>query len=82
MAFKDSKHLSIRIAFDKVLRDKAFNIAKNSKYDGYQHGLASIFSKKSLMVLLKGKLLALELHKPIIKTFQKHKIYLTFMGNI
>ena len=26
---------------DKVLRDKAFNIAKNPKYDGYQRGLAS-----------------------------------------
>ena len=35
----------------KVLRDKAFNIAKNAKYDGYQRGLASIvykfFDKKS-----------------------------------
>ena len=27
-------------AFDKVSRDKAFNIAKNLKYDGYQRGLA------------------------------------------
>ena len=36
---------------DKVLRDKAFNIAKNPKYDGYQRGLASMvykfFDKKS-----------------------------------
>ena len=31
-----------RKASDKVLRDKAFNIAKNPKYDGYQRGLASI----------------------------------------
>ena len=35
----------------KVLRDKAFNIAKNPKYDGYQRGLASMvykfFDKKS-----------------------------------
>ena len=35
----------------KVLRDKAFNIAKNPKYDGYQRGLASmvynIFNGKS-----------------------------------
>ena len=39
------------IASDKVLQDKAFSIAKNPKYDGYQRGLASIvykvFDKKS-----------------------------------
>ena len=38
-------------ASDKILRDKAFNIAKNPKYDGYGSGLASIvykvFDKKS-----------------------------------
>ena len=27
---------------DKVLRDKAFNIAKNPKCDGYQRGLGSM----------------------------------------
>ena len=27
---------------NKVLRDKAFNIAKNQKYDGYWHGLVSM----------------------------------------
>ena len=32
-------------ASDKILRDKAFNIAKNPKYDGYGSGLASIFYK-------------------------------------
>ena len=39
------------MASDKVLRDKAFNIAKNPKYNGYQRGLAStvykFFDKKS-----------------------------------
>ena len=29
----------------KVLRGKAFNIAKNSKYDGYQRELASMVYK-------------------------------------
>ena len=42
MAYGDSKDLSKRTASDKVLRDKAFNIAKNPKYDGYQRGLASM----------------------------------------
>ena len=37
----DFKNLTRRIASDKILRDTAFNMAKNSKYDGYQHGLAS-----------------------------------------
>ena len=51
MAYGDFKDLARRTASDKVLRDKAFNIAKNPKYDGYQRGLASmvykLFDKKS-----------------------------------
>ena len=51
MAYGDFKDLKRRTASDKVLRDKAFNIAKNTKYDGYQRGLASMvykfFDKKS-----------------------------------
>ena len=50
MAYGDFKDLARRTASDKVLRTKAFNIAKNPKYDGYQRGLASmvykIFDKK------------------------------------
>ena len=37
---EDFKDLLRRTAPDKVLRDKACNIAKNPKYDGDQHGLA------------------------------------------
>ena len=51
MAYADFKDLARRTASDKVLRDKAFNIAKNPKYDEYQRGLASMvykfFVKKS-----------------------------------
>ena len=51
MAYRDFKNLKGRTASDKVLRDKAFNIAKNPKYNGYQRGLASMvykfFDKKS-----------------------------------
>ena len=51
MAYGDFKDLTIRTACDKILRDKALNIAKNPKYDGYQRGLASMvykfFDKKS-----------------------------------
>ena len=42
MAYGDFKDLTRRIASNKTLRDKAFNIAKNWKYDGYQRGLASM----------------------------------------
>ena len=52
IAYGDFKDLARRTAPDKVLRDKAFNIAKNPKYDGYQRGLASMvykfFDKKSV----------------------------------
>ena len=36
MAYGAFKDLTKRTASDKMLRDKAFNIAKNLKYDGYQ----------------------------------------------
>ena len=42
MAYGDFKDLAKRTASDKVLRDKAFKIAKNPKYDGYQRGLFSM----------------------------------------
>ena len=49
--YSDSKGLTKRTVTDKVLRDKAFNIAKDPKYDGHQRGLASMvynfFDKKS-----------------------------------
>ena len=45
MAYGDFKDLARRTASDNVLRDKAFNIAKNSKYDEYQRGLASMVYK-------------------------------------
>ena len=45
MAYGDFKDLKRRTASDKVLRDKAFNITKNPKCDGYQKGLASMVYK-------------------------------------
>ena len=51
MAYGDFKDLARRITSDRILRDKAFNISKKPKYDGYQRGLASmvykLFDKKS-----------------------------------
>ena len=45
MAYGDFKDLKRRTASDKVLRNKAFNIAKNPKYDGCQRGIASMVYK-------------------------------------
>ena len=45
MAYGDFKDLAERTAVDKVLRDRAFNVAKDPKYDGYQRGLASMVYK-------------------------------------
>ena len=78
MAYGDFKDLKRGRASDKVLTDKAFNIAKNLKYDGYQRGIASMvykfFDKKSKVCDVNVPLefneqLAKELHKPIIRHF-------------
>ena len=51
MIYGDFKDFSRRTAADKVLCDKAFDIAKDPKYDGYQCGLTSmvykVFDKKT-----------------------------------
>ena len=76
MAYGDFKGLKRRTQSDKVLKDKAFEIASNPKYDGYQRGLASMvykfFDKKSKGSGIKNEIkenqqLAYELHKPIIR---------------
>ena len=79
MAYGDFKDLMKRTASDKVLRDNAFNIAKNSKYDGYQRELPSMvfkfFDNKmaggGINIEIKpNEKLAEELHKPIIRKFK------------
>ena len=45
MAYGVFKYLTRRTASNKILCDKAFNIAKNPKYNGYQRGLASMVYK-------------------------------------
>ena len=83
MAYGKSKDLVRKTQSDKVLRDKAFKIASDSKYDGYQRGLASmvykIFDKKFEGIGITNESnyqLANELHKPIIKRFKKKKCIL------
>ena len=88
MAYGKSKDLIKRTQSDKILRDKAFKIASNPKYDGYQRGLASMvynfFDKRSIGsgITEPNYQLAEELHKPIIRKFKKRKVYSSFRDNI
>ena len=82
MAYGKSKDLVKKAQSDKALRDKAFRIASNPKYDGYQRGLASMvykcFDKKSngsgITTNEFNYQLANELHKPVIKKLKKRKV--------
>ena len=91
-AYSDSKDLTKRTIADKILKNKAFKIAKDPKYDWYQKGLASMvykfFDKKSEGSGVSNKFapqnqqLAEELHKPIIKNFEKRKVHAALKDNI
>ena len=81
LAYGDFKDLAKRTAADKVLRNKAFNVAKDPKYDGYQRGLASVVYKfcdkktagsglsRTSKSMSPNEQLAEELCKPIIRKF-------------
>ena len=60
MAYGDLKDLNRKKIADKVLRDKAFNIAKYPKLYGYQREIASMvckfFDKKLQLEQLKMNL--------------------------
>ena len=90
-AYADHKDLINRTKPDKVLRDKAYDITSNPEYDGYQRGLVSMvykfFDKKSKGSAINtakpsSSTLADELHKPIIRKFNKRKVYSQFKDNI
>ena len=91
MAYGDFKDLVRITGSDKVLRDKAFNIAQNPKYDGYQRELACMvykfFDKKfsgrgANMPLEFNEELAKELHSTIIRKFKKRTVFSGSKDNI
>ena len=88
MAYGKTKDLIKRTQSGKVLRDKAFKIASDPKYYGYQRGLASMvykfYDKKSSGsgITKSNYQLADELYEPIIRKFKKRKIYSSFRDNI
>ena len=94
MAYGKSKDLVKRTQSDKVLRDKAFKIANDRKYDGYQRELGSMickfFDKKSkgsgittneFNYHLAKNYINYKLNKPVIKKFKKRKVYSSFRDN-
>ena len=85
----DSVYADNKDLINRTKSDKAHNIASNPEYDGYQRGLASMvhnfFDKKSMgsgIVKDSSLILSDELHKPVIKKFNKRKVYLQFKDNI
>ena len=103
-AYAKYKDVENRLISDQKLRNSAYDIASNPKYDGYQRGLArmvyNFFDSKvasldkktmsgksnakhsSLERTGNNKILADELHKPVIKKFNKRKVYSQFRDNI
>ena len=103
-AYAKYKDVENRLTSDQKLRNSAYDIASNPKYDGYQRGLASMVYKffdskvtpldkkvmsgkgnamhSSLESTENNKILAEELHKPVIKKFNKRKSYSQFNDNI
>ena len=83
-----------RTRADKILGYEAYDIASNPQYDGYQRGLASmVYTFFDSKVASPDKMtvgsgvnenikLANELHKPIIRKFNKRKVYSSFKDNI
>ena len=85
MAYRKSKDLAKRTKSGEVLKDKAFKITSDPKYDGYQRGLTSMvykfFDKKSSGSGIANEpnyQFPYELHKSIIKTFKKRIVYSHF----
>ena len=90
-AYGGFKDLHRNTFADEVLRDKALNITKDPKYDGYQRGLAStvykFFDKNTSGSGIKNenirhKKLREKLHKPIVRMFNKRKLDSPFIDNI
>ena len=84
MAYGKTKDLAKRTQSEKVLRDKAFKIANDPKYDGYQRELASMVYKpfdiliKKLVevVSLMNQIITWQMSfiNPLLKNLRKEKL--------
>ena len=84
--YSDSKDLAKRTISDKILKDRAYEIARNCNYGECQTALASMaymfFDEKIGSGKSVNEQLAEELHKPVMKKFKRRKVYAKFKGNI
>ena len=108
-AYIKYKDVENRLISDQKLKNSAYDIASNPKYDGYQRGLTSMVykffgskvapldkktmsgkgnakhtAKPSSLERTKevNKILVEELHKLVIKKFNRRKVYSQFKDNI
>ena len=90
MADRDSKDLPRRTTADKLLCDKAFNNAKNTKFDGYRRKIAAMvytfLDTNSSGDAIKSEVmsnhqLAEELHNKINRKLVKQKVLSSFKYN-
>ena len=81
-AYSDNKILAKIAISDKILKDKACEITRNCKHDGYQSAFASmvykIFYEKTKSGISVNEQLAEEIHEPVIKRFRRRKLYAKF----
>ena len=93
--YRDFYDLRKRTVSDKDLRDKAFDIAKNLKYDGYQHGISTnsyeYFNEGSAGTFTQNRNYESEAETNSISTrlkqanyykYNKRKVYSSFSGNL
>ena len=85
-AYSDTKDLAERTISDKILKNRANEIARNCKYDGYKRALASMvykfFDKKTGSGISVNEQQAEKLHKSVIKKIKRRKVYARFKDNI
>ena len=94
-AYAKYKDVENRLIADDKLKNSAYDITSNPEYDGYQRGLASMVYKffnskvatRNKTISGKGtkevnKIFAEEMHKPVIRKFNKRKVYSQFKDNI
>ena len=91
--YNEHKDSVNRKQYDIVLKSKALKIATDQKVNSYQRSLPAMvykfFNEKTKRLdlnfvknSLNNEILAEELHKPIIKNFERRKVYSSFKDNI
>ena len=86
-AYSDSIGLAKRTISDKFLKERAYEIARNPKYDGYQRALPSMvynlfYGKKTGSGASIIEELAEESHTPVINRSKRRRVYTRFKDNI